>query len=136
MKVVKNKKLKNLPRGEGSMYYLNDATLEYKKTIVLRDGRRKRVSVRGASDKECFEKMELKEKKLNGSIIPDNKKTLVEAMNEWHNTFKMNKLKPQADYREFVTINSSIGKSEIGNLKFQTIQPDQIQRVLNINDMV
>lgn len=132
MKVVKNKKLKNLPRGEGSMYYLNDATLEYKKTIVLRDGRRKRVSVRGASDKECFEKMELKEKKLNESIIPDNKKTLVEAMNEWHNTFKMNKLKPQADYREFVTINSSIGRSEIGNLKFQIIQPDQIQRVLNI----
>ena len=76
------------------MYYLNDATLEYKKTIVLRNGRRKRVSVRGASDKECFEKMELKEKKLNESIIPDNKKTLVEAMNEWHNTFKMNKLKP------------------------------------------
>ena len=59
----KNKKIKSLPYGMGTMYETQSGTIEYKKVLTLKNGQRKRKTVHGKTQKECIEKINMDEKK-------------------------------------------------------------------------
>lgn len=92
----KNKKIKSLPYGMGTMYETQSGTIEYKKVLTLKNGQRKRKTVHGKTQKECIEKMDQLEKRLNRELPQKEEyKSLIDAMTEW-NVSKKPKLKEQS----------------------------------------
>lgn len=129
MIMEEQKKLSKLPYGEGSWYYISNGKIEYKKCVKLNDGVKKRISVRGNSERECLDKMRKKLKELSTYAIPDSKKTLTEAMREWSVLCRTNH-HAQTDIRIESIIDVHIARSTIGNMRFQMVTSEQIQKLL------
>lgn len=125
------KNIKSLPYGMGTMYETQSGTIEYKKVLTLKNGQRKRKTVHGKTQKECIEKMDQLEKRLNRELPQKEEyKSLIDAMTEW-NVSKKPKLKEQSFNRKAGTIKNQIGKSDWANFYYQSLTPFELQQMLN-----
>jgi len=125
--------IKPLPRGLGTMTLTKNDTIEYKKIILYPDGRKRRKTVHGTSQKECLDKMSVFEKNLSKQpqVLPQNKITLIDALYHWIEVKKKPILKEQAYHRELGTIKNQIGSSNIAHYRYQSITATEIQTLLN-----
>lgn len=121
-------KLPKMPYGEGSMSLRPDGTIMYRKRI---GEPKKEKTVYGTTPKECIQKMKDEEKKIQSSVIDDDKVTLYESMIAWVDTVKKPILKPQSYTRLVSTINNQIKNSNIGCIRYKSITSEQIQEVIN-----
>lgn len=123
-----NLKLPQMPHGEGSMSLRKDGSIMYRKRM---GNPKKEYSVYGKTPKECIAKMKKIESSLNEVANEALKETLVDAMNKWLVNIKKPTLKTQSYQRIEGTVRNQIGKSDIGNLRYQSITSDEIQKVIN-----
>lgn len=123
------KELPKLPYGEGSMSYMPDGkTIMYKKSV-----NKKRISVYGSSPRECIQKMRDREKEIaeNNTLFNFGTILLCDAMDDWHNNFKKNRIKQRSWDREYHTKINQIYRYPIANMQMQAIDEHTIQKHIN-----
>ena len=125
-----NNKLPSLPYGEGSMSYMDDGRIIYKKTI-----NKKRISVYGHSVKEVLQKMRTKEKEITKEQkererIAAHTELLYEGMYRWLKKYKSLELKKSSYNRIEDIIKNQIKKYPIGYMEISAITQDDIQELM------
>ena len=135
---MEKKPLKKLPRGEGSMSYVNRNGSEYicYKKIIGYGTNKKRHSVYGHSQQECIKLMKAAEKEYNKQAAllnptqDDNGKYLLKTtMKAWIDDRK-NKLKATSLDTIESTYTHHIKDKPIGNLQFSRVTAEDINKHL------
>lgn len=129
-KGVRNIDIPKLPHGEGTISIHNDTTLVYKKVIEV-NGQKKRVSVYGLTIREVLDKMKAKEKELARTQVNPSKVTLADAVDAWLKLKKRPVLKAKSYDRIECTWKNQIKDTDLGELRYQSITDDDIQRHIN-----
>ncbi len=122
-----------LPRGEGTISVFNDDLLVYKKVISV-GTEKKRISVYGATIREVLDRMKVKEKELNKKKTGEIKETLSDAISSWLKLYKQPDLKPKSYDRIECTFKNQIMGTNLGNMRYQSIDNENIQE--HLNDLV
>lgn len=127
-----NYTLPTLPHGEGSMSYMPDGRIIYKKTIC-----KKRISVYGHSVKEVMKKMKSKEKEQEKGIkqkerISTHSELLCEGLARWLEKYKKIDLKESSYDRMTDIIKNQINKYPIGHMEIGAITRDDVQELMSI----
>ena len=123
--------LPKLPYGQGVFTEINEDTIEFRKTIKLKNGSKIRKAVYAQTPKKCMEKMAEIEKELNKKNKSADFKVLVDAITEWlENTHKQT-VKVQTYNRLLVTVRNQIDQSDLGHMRYQSVTGDDIQKLLN-----
>ena len=126
-----NYKLPVLPHGEGSMSYMPDGRIIYKKTI-----NKKRISVYGSSVKEVLNKMKIKEKEAakqskQREKINKHHELLYEGLYRWLEKYKKLTLKPASYDRAMNVVKNQIEKYPIGHMEIDNVTKDDVQDLMN-----
>lgn len=136
----KVKKLPDLPYGQGTFSWYND---EHTRIRFLRnykcktDGKKYRLEVIGESVQECYSKMEDKEKRVEKekgkayrTSLDNPNITLANALYEWLNTEKKDKIKANAFDRIECTIKNQIEGYTISLWRVLDIEEKDIRKHL------
>lgn len=136
---MEKKKLNKLPRGEGSMSYVERNGSEYicYKKVIGQGNKKKRHAVYGHTQQECIKAMKIAEKEYVKScalLTPtennNGKYLLKTTMQAWLDDRKLNKLKATSlDTIESTFINH-VQKKPIGEMQFSRITSEDINRHL------
>lgn len=129
-KKTEKHKLPVLPYGEGSMSYMPDGRIIFKKTID-----KKRVSVYGETVKEVLQKMRDKEKELaakkkDKEKIANHSELLYEGLIRWLEKYKKLELKESSYNRIEDIIENQIKKYPIGYMEINAITSDDVQDLM------
>lgn len=120
-----------LKHGEGSIRTQKNGKLNLRKTVKLKNGEKKDVSVTGKSLVECLEKMKKKELLLNQNLFDQENKILCDAMYEWLENVKKPTITSQSYNTIKKTIKYQIEKSEIAHLRYKSIRTMELQTFVN-----
>ena len=131
---VKNRKLPDLPKGEGSMSITTVKGQEYIVYRKMVNGKRK--AVYGETPKECFGKMREIEKTFYKEIerefdLYNGRILFGQAISDWHDIVKRSVLKNRSWDREHHTIENQIKKYPISNMQLQAVDALVVQQHLN-----
>ena len=124
-------KLPKLPHGQGVFSIVNNETVEFRKTIKLKNGNSVRKAVYAETPKKCMEKMAELEKFLNQQVKAPNRMVLIDAITQWLENTHKETVKPQTYRRLVGTANNQIEPSAIGHIRYQDVTSDEIQELLN-----
>ena len=129
-KKTEKHKLPVLPYGEGSMSYMPDGRIIYKKSI-----NKKRISVYGETVKEVLQKMRDKEKELaakkkDKEKIANHSELLHEGLTRWLEKYKKLELKESSYNRIEDIIENQIKKYPIGYMEINAITNDDVQDLM------
>lgn len=136
---MEKKPLKKLPRGEGSMSYVERSGIEYicYKKIIGHGTNKKRHAVYGHSQQECIKLMKAAEKEYNKScallnpVQDDSGKYLLKTtMKAWIDERKQNKLKATSLDTIESTFTHHVQNQPIGNLQFSRVTSADINKHL------
>ena len=130
-KLFNEKDIPKLPYGQGSITIFNDKYLAYKKVIKLPNGKSIRKTVYGETPRKCMDKMNETEKELFKQHKSANKAILLDGMMDWLENVHKQTIKPQSYQRLVTTINGQIANSDIGHMRYQSINSSDIQEMIN-----
>lgn len=129
-KSVRDIDIPKLPHGEGTISVFNDNLLVYKKVVCV-GNIKKRISVYGETIREVLDSMKTKEKELSKKKTDEVKETLSDAISSWLRLYKQPDLKSKSYDRIECTYKNQIMGTNLGNMRYQSIDNEDIQEHLN-----